>query len=351
MIIKPADSKQSDLEKLAQLRQRPDATDRQRQAIEKEINILRAGIKGEEESAYLIDFDFKSSKITAVIHDLRLENKGRVAQIDHLLIHRTLSVFVLETKHFNFGMKITDEGEFLRWNDYKKSFEGMPSPLAQNERHIQVLREAFDFMEMPTRMGIRLSPAYESYVLVSAGARIDRPPKFDSSRVIKADVLLKTIEKQFENEGTLDTLGRVSRMVSTETLEVIARKLSYFHSPAKVNYLAKFGFSDVPVQLSSRIRTSVPEDTQPVLASTQTQVYYLPGMHVCRSCGSTKLSVQYGKYGYYFKCATCDGNTPIKIGCGIAGHKERIRKDGIKFYRECAECKTSSLYFENLSMP
>lgn len=347
MIIKPADSKQSDLVTLEQLRQRPDATNRQQQAIEKEINNLRAGIKGEKESAYLIDFDCKSSKHTAVIHDLRLEGRGGVAQIDHLLIHRTLTVFVLETKHFNFGIKITDEGEFLRWNDYKKTFEGMSSPLAQNDRHIKILKEAFDFLETPTRMGIRLSPSYESYVLVSTNARIDRSPKFDSSRVIKADVLLKTIKKQFEDENILDTLGKVSRIVSTETLELMARKLSGFHSPSKVNYLAKFGFGDVPAQPSSRIRTLAPEDTQPVQATTQAKPPNSLSAHTCRSCGSTKISVQYGKYGYYFKCAACDSNTPIKISCGIAGHKERIRKDGIRFFRECADCKTSSLYFEN----
>jgi len=348
MIIKPADSKQSVLETLEQLRQRPDATDRQRQAIEKEVNILRAGLKGEKESAYLIDFDCKSSKHTAVIHDLRLEGRGGVAQIDHLLIHRTMTVFVLETKHFNFGMKITDEGEFLRWNEYKKAFEGMPSPLAQNDRHIKILNEAFDFIEMPTRMGIRLSPSYESYVLVSTNARIDRSSKFDSSRVIKADVLLKTIKKQFDDESILDTLGKVSRIVSTETLELIARKLSSFHSPSKVNYLAKFGLGDVPAQTSSRIRTSALEDIQQVQATTQSKDPSSLSVHTCRSCGSTKISVQYGKYGYYFKCAACDGNSPIKIGCGIAGHKERIRKDGLRFFRECADCKTSSLYFENI---
>ena len=34
--------------------------------------------------------------------------------------------------------------------------------------------------------------AFESYVLVSQNARIDRSRKFDSSRIIKADVLRKT---------------------------------------------------------------------------------------------------------------------------------------------------------------
>ena len=106
----------------------------------------------------------RDSKRSAVIHDLRLEIGGRVAQIDHLLLHRTLTVFVLETKHLHAGIKITEEGEFLSWNDYKKSYEGMASPFAQNERHIAVLRDAFDRVEMPTRMGVRLTPVF-SYLM------------------------------------------------------------------------------------------------------------------------------------------------------------------------------------------
>lgn len=69
--------------------------------------------------------------------------------------------------------------------------------------------------------------------------------------------------------------------------------------------------------------------------------------HVCRACSSANLAIEYGKYGYYFKCRDCLGNTPIKLGCGHAGHKERLRKEGPKFFRECAECKTSLAFFQN----
>src|SRR3546814_12221508 len=76
-----------------------------------------------------------------LIHDLRLEHGSRTAQIDHLLINRWMDVYVLETKHFHAGIKITEDGEFLRWNNYQKTYEGMASPLEQNERHIQVLKD------------------------------------------------------------------------------------------------------------------------------------------------------------------------------------------------------------------
>jgi hypothetical protein len=351
MIIKTADDKQSDITVLGELQKRPDLTDAKRNALEKELKLLRAGMKGEAESAYLIDFDLKSSKMTAVIHDLRLDVKGRVAQVDHLLIHRTLTVFVLETKHFNSGMKITDDGEFLRWNDYKKTYEGMASPLAQNERHIDVLKDAFQTIEMPTRLGIRLSPTFESFVLVSQNARIDRSKKFDSSRIIKADVLLKAIEKQLDSDGIMGTLGSMGRFVATETIEDVARKLVVLHRPIAINYRAKFGITDgastkTPNSPSVATPVRVP-DPEPSSSVAPVQPLQSNDEPVCRACSSAKVTIQHGKFGYYFKCSDCGGNTPAKIGCGVAGHKERLRKDADCFYRECAECKTSSLFFKN----
>lgn len=156
MILKNADSRQCDIEELERLVKIAPAD--RKSKVEQELRFLRAGIKGENESAYLIDFDFKDAEKTVVIHDLRLEINGRVAQIDHLLIHRTLNCFVLETKHFHAGIQITEEGEFKQWNSSKKNFDGMASPLAQNERHIAVLKEVLEHIELPTRAGMKLSP-------------------------------------------------------------------------------------------------------------------------------------------------------------------------------------------------
>lgn len=332
MLIKTIDDKTQQLTELERLL--ASAPPNKKTYIEKDLRALKAGINGEQQSAYLIDFDFKDSKFTAVIHDLRLEINGRVAQIDHLLIHRTLNCFVLETKSMHAGIKITEEGEFLQWNDFKKSYEGMASPLAQNERHMSVIKDAFGQIEMPTRLGVRLTPSIQSFVLISPHARIDRPKKFDTSNVIKADTLLKTIQSKFENEGLLSTLSSMSKFVSTETIEEIARKLVALHKPASFNFAAKYGLSE----------TSPTQNLEPV---TKVATASDPSneKHLCRLCKGSNLSIQYGKYGYYFKCADCNGNTPIKLSCGNNAHKERLRKEGNKFFRECAECKTSNLFF------
>ena len=304
--------------------------DRKRR-IEQELRVVQAGVKGEQEAAYLIDFHFKDRESWVVIHDLRLEIDGRVAQIDHLLLHRCLDCYVLETKHFSSGMKITEDGEFLRWNHYKKTYEGMASPLAQNDRHVAVLRDAFDRIEMPTRLGVRLSPVFYPFVLVSPTARVDRPRKFDSSRIIKADALRDTINGLIDKTSVLNAIGSAARLVSVETLQEIGKQLVALHKPAAFDVAARFGITDresTPAPAMSRVRIRGEKAS-------------------CRACGSETLAIQYGKFAYYFKCTACGGNTPIKLTCGHAGHRERLRKDVARFYRECAECKSSSLYFVN----
>src|SRR5690606_15808502 len=121
----------------------------------------------------------------AVIHDLRLEINGRVAQIDHLLIGRMLEVYVLETKTFSTGITINEHGEFSL--PYEGKEIGIPSPIEQNNRHIRVLEDAFKEIGHPTRLGIPMPPSFRSVVLVSPKATIKRPKtsKIDLESIVK----------------------------------------------------------------------------------------------------------------------------------------------------------------------
>lgn len=339
MILKPFSAKNSAIAELETLL--ASAQESLKTKIEQELRLMRAGSKGEQESAYFIDFECAESKNRVVLHDLRFEANGRVAQIDHLMINRLLDVYVFETKHFNAGIKITEEGEFLRWNDYKKTFEGMPSPLAQNERHIQVLKDVFDQIDMPTRLGLRLAPTFHTLVLIAPSARIDRPKKFDTSRVVKADVLGKTVKKYSEEASVFSAFGSVAKIVSLETIEDIGRQLLLRHTPIAINYAAKFGLNNIQQKAPAPTVARAPVKVPPK-RSVQTKEALK-----CRGCGSENLSILYGKYGYYFKCSACSGNSPIKLGCGVDGHKERLRKYGNTFFRECLECKTSTVFFQN----
>jgi hypothetical protein len=333
-----------------------------------ELRIRKAGLKGESESAYLIDFHFERSPNWAVIHDLRLEHRGRTAQIDHLLINRWLDIYVLESKHFNAGLKITQDGEFLRWDDYRKTYTGMASPLEQNERHIAVLQDVTQTLEWPQRLGLRIAPTFHSLILIAPTARIDRAKRFDSSRVIKADQLKKQIDKSFENENAfLGLLKVTAKIVSGETVEFVARRLTALHRPlvrgqqsesvaAAVTPSGKVRIEPTiappPLPSSPPLPPPLPPHLPsqaappaPTIAATSAPIEQATAP-ACKTCSAKGGEILYGKFGYYFKCDACEGNTAIRFTCH-PGHKPRLRKDGSAFYRECADCGSSTLYHRN----
>ena len=111
MLIKQKDNSLEQIDYLQDLFER-DLPEKTKVVIERELKCLCSGNKGEESSAYYLDFSFKPSKNWALIHDLRLEHEGFVAQIDHLLIGRMLDIYVIESKNYNQGVAISDEGDF-----------------------------------------------------------------------------------------------------------------------------------------------------------------------------------------------------------------------------------------------
>lgn len=349
MIIKEMDDRTAELAALEV--QAREATGSAAKRSRENLAKRRAGVKGERESAYLIDFHYKASKNWFIIHDLRLEQNGRTAQIDHLLLNRALDCYVLESKHFHAGIKITDDGEFLRWNNFRKTYEGMPSPVAQNARHVVVLRDVFKAMDMPTRLGIRLTPRIMPYVLVSPASRIDRSSVFDSSAVIKADTIRQQFLDDVESEGVLGSMMSASRFVAASTAHEIARQLASLHRPTAWP-IPQSAVTSVSVKLTQpspatrkSAQKSCKPNPQPHAVADSPSEPALAGPQ-CKKCGEGKGAILHGKYGYYFKCGSCQSNTKVTFTCQV-GHKPRLRKSREEFYRDCSECGTSQLYFVN----
>jgi hypothetical protein len=153
MLIKSADDRQPDINALTALLERPDVDADTRRRIEREIKVVRAGAAGQRDAAYEIDFHYGPRPGWAVIHDLRLEVEGRVAQLDHLLINRLLDVWVLESKHFAEGVAIDEHGDWTGF--YGRRPYGIPSPIEQNRKHVAVLDDVFSggHVGLPRRSG------------------------------------------------------------------------------------------------------------------------------------------------------------------------------------------------------
>jgi hypothetical protein len=179
------------------------------------------GEKGEQEAAYHIDFHLKDNPGWAVIHDLRIEWNGRVAQIDHLLIDRLLEIYVVESKSFRTKVRHANGGwERLNGDDW----EGIPSPVEQNERHILVLRDLIENQGLaPARFG--LSATFFNVVTVPPSCSIlGKIPR--GKKIFRMDTLVKEIW-----DINLSALS-VLQIMNSQALLAFADRLVACHRPS-----------------------------------------------------------------------------------------------------------------------
>ncbi len=304
VLIKQKDSLEQSIKELEKIAKLPNLPRHTLDRVQVELRTLKAGMQGEKDAAYFIDFDYAPSKNHAVIHDLRLEHQGRVAQIDHLLISRFLKFYVLESKNFTSGLKITKRGEFLA--KYNDSYIAIESPIEQNRRHAELLEKLLrDTNVLPTRLGITIRPVILSYVLVSPKSIVQRPAKrnFNTDMVIKADELTRTLENQITKEDALTTVGYIARVVSAETLGQIARTLVTFHKPTTTNYYERFGI-DLDKLAQSSTQNSMP--SRRIERQEQTSGYFC---FKCKKSISQKVAEfcfddkkRFGGRAYCFNC-------------------------------------------------
>ena len=244
MLIKAADDRTADINALEALLTRPGVDASATRAIELELRRVKAGIRGEQEAAYEIEFHYGQNPNRMTIHDLRFGVEGRVAQIDHLLIDRLLGIWVCESKHFSEGVAVDEFGEWTGFYNHRPF--GIGSPIEQNRKHIAVLNDVFSkrLVELPRRLGIAMKPEVRGLVLVSKTARISRPKtKAARSRIPGLESVVKVDQLKPLLDGELDAKGVAAfrRLVSASTVEALARQLAALHRPANVDWAAKFG--------------------------------------------------------------------------------------------------------------
>ena len=269
MLIKSTDDKSKRIKLLDELQNATTLDHNQKEWLKEQMWAHRMGTQGENAAAHYLDSYFRDSKNHALIHDLRIDVDGHVAQIDHLIISRCLDFYLLETKNFSGNLSITEQGEFsVQYSG--GHVRGIPSPIEQSKRHEVVLRKLLEKMEIKGRLG--LSPSFHHVVLVDPKATITRPnsKKFDTSHVIKADSF-KTWRDAFIEKGTstVDIIGSLLKIKNAESIEAIARMISKAHRPANLLELPP-SMAPKPMAMAPRppevqcAKPSIPEFTQPV---------------------------------------------------------------------------------------
>ena len=211
--------------------------------VKGDIFKLKAGHSAEKNAAHLLNKLFLEAKYNIILHDLRLESDGDVAQIDHLSLNRFGFVRLYETKSFSTGIKIDDEGIFWRWDGYGKRYIEIPSPTLQSQRHEVTLKRAL------MALGY-VALSFRHYVLVDYKAELIKPKNGKFDNVCRPDRLEEVWKKEENKSMSLGELGAglkgVGRLISgngltSDQVLEIGEKLSQMHTPLKMDVWSRYG--------------------------------------------------------------------------------------------------------------
>lgn len=267
MIIKSPDDRSKRLRLLEELRKSDRLDDRQKDWLRSEYRRFAPGLAGELDAVHYIDSEYRDGPNHAVLHDLRLEVDGHVAQIDHLVVNRFLMFFLLETKTYNGSLEINEYGEFsVEYADERRY--GIESPLQQSRRHEPILRKVLDQLGITGRAGTE--PTFVHVVMVHPKAIIKRPPadKFDTSMVIKADQFRTWHLNYVDAMSTGTFLAKSINFRGRDTVREWGEKLKSAH--CRTDPLALPSFMK-PKKVAAP-STIPPIDIAPQVAAPETQV-------------------------------------------------------------------------------
>jgi len=302
--------------------------------------LIKAGNNSEKQMAFYLKRAFKNDDKIIIINDLRIVVNNEVAQIDHLVVH-PFGFIIIESKSVTSKVSINKYDEWCRvYNGQKK---GMPSPIKQVERQIEILKELLDshahdiFRE--NFLNKLLKPKFSTYkfdilIAISDNGMIERESESQSNNIVKAEQItdkIKNLIKNYRKEN-MNPLRIIPHQESRVTLiERTAKFLVEKHQSLNIKE-KNSEKKKIPIEPINKKKV-----TQTKGESTQT----------CSKCQSSNIEIRYGKYGYYFKCLSCNGNTAIKLKCKDSKCKPRLKKRKLQFYQVCDICESEKLFFTN----
>lgn len=332
---------------------------------------LRAGAAAERQLAHYLHRSFSEDHRVYVLHGVRLEDSAQpeqdgstgVCQIDHLLVHRW-GLFIVESKSVTEEVRVRPDGSGGdEWSRvYRGKEMGMPSPIRQAQRQAEFLRAFLQrhredllgrqpvglrtiskVVAGTDQRGFKSAPI-QLIIAVSDKGRITRrggwkePCEPFRVFVAKADLVADKIGQELErhrnrtgavNAGSTSDYGMWS--MRPQEVESVAGFLAERH-------IDRSGASPAPSE-----RAAAPDRNRSSSRDKDAGAGHSKRA-TCKHCGSKDLTAQWGKYGYYWRCDTCERNTAMPVICsacgteGTRGKRVRVRKDKTTYSRDCEVC-------------
>jgi hypothetical protein len=235
IFLKEASTTAAQIERLKELMEK--ATGKVRDDIAREINLASYGEIGEKNIA----FELKNSGMPMyIIHDLHLQFEDLTAQIDYVVVTRKVNFFI-ECKNLYGNIEIDNQGNFVRsysWNG-RTVKEGIYSPITQNQRHLDVLRQigrSNRNNSVTKAMYDRWFDDFNKSIVVLSNPKTilnaKYAPKEIKDKVIRADQVIayvKNVEKQCKEMKNND-----------KRMQSVAEGLLSLHTPIPTDYTQKY---------------------------------------------------------------------------------------------------------------
>ncbi len=300
------------------------------------------GHEAERKMAFYLNRAFGEMDSIHVINDLRLERKGEVAQIDHLVIHKH-GLIIIESKSVAGEVHINNHLEFVY--AYGRKREGMPSPIQQAKRQGDLLRALLidnkEGLRKKKLLGI-IQGGFQHCPIQTLDAISDKSiikrPKQPIPELHKADQITDQVNNIIDRHlkgakiTTVDDGDWGIYSFHPEEFDRVSEFLVARHAPLK----------PAPVSPPPPPTAKPAPPTKPATANKGKPIF------LCTHCQSTNLEIMYGR-SYYFKCQDCDGNTGIKNICPACGKTMKTKKRKAEFSTICTDCDTADVFFVNPS--
>jgi hypothetical protein len=289
-----------------------------------------AGRRAEEQMAHYLKRFFGTSQEIDVLNYLRIDLKGEVAQMDHVVLH-PFGLAIVESKSVAGSVQIKDDGQWIRW--FNKQPQGMRSPVTQARMQAMLLRDLLS--RTVKQKGFFDTVGFDVLVAISDTGTIQWPSSGPLPEVCKADQVPEKIQLKLEHHRSERAL-----VLPSEHRRAISDFLRSIHKPLKsdaAEAVAEEKVEALPLSKSEESPSPEKAESPSIALSAK----------VCKHCGATDLEAQYGKFGYYFLCKACKKNTGIKFTCPVCSQEGRIRKQGKEFFAECKSCTASALFHTN----
>jgi hypothetical protein len=294
-----------------------------------------AGRRAERQMAHYLDRQFREHTKLHVLHDVRIEHGGDVAQMDHLVVHG-FGVAIVESKSVSTSVRINAAGEWeRRWG---RQWRGMPDPIRQGERQGLVLKRLLTSRQdelldkvIGLFQGTFHAMALDVFAAISDDGTIQRAKPGQEPRVMKADAIPEAIEKLVaryrKDARLLNPNLRAFAKAPRDFNETELLRIAHFLRTRSTDATGELRAPEAGEELSRSAAPGVAADGNPIRSSI-----------VCKGCGGSDLDAAIGRYGPYAKCRSCNTNTAVRVTCDGCGERARLEAGPHGFEGACDTC-------------